>query len=110
MSALALIKIQQELECIGQNADGLLVPIPYPKPDTIPRLFIAQHQEGYATYFRYDLPAHLRQQLSVFPPETGFHDPKTVERILATDTPATKSSPAKAAPSRTPSPLPTTPM
>jgi hypothetical protein len=55
MDVNALIETQLRLECKGVNAEGLLVRIPGPNPDDIPRCLVVRHRDGYRLFFRHDL-------------------------------------------------------
>ncbi len=82
MDALELIRRHLELECIGFNPEGSLVPLPCPNPDTVPRLYVARHAGGYAVYFRHDLPREVRRELTALPPERLFDDERLVARLV----------------------------
>ncbi len=84
---LELIRIHLELECVGLNAAGRLIPIPCPNPETPHRLYIARHAAGYSTYYRHDLPDDIHARLAALGPERAFADFDAVKRILAARTP-----------------------
>lgn len=84
---LELIRIHLELECIGLNGAGQLVPLPCPNPETPHRLYIARHAAGYSTFYRHDLPDDIRARLDALGPERAFDDFDAVKRILAADAP-----------------------
>ena len=83
MDALELIRRHLELECIGFDAEGSLVRLPCPNPDTVPRLYVARHAGGYAVYLRHDLPRQVRRELAALPPQRLFEDEGLVARLLA---------------------------
>ena len=83
VDALELIRRHLELECIGFDAEGSLVRLPCPNPDTVPRLYVARHAGGYAVYPRHDLPRQVRRELAELPPERLFDDEELVARLLA---------------------------
>lgn len=83
MNTCELIRMQLSLECIGLDQDGLLVPIPGPDPDEIARVYVFYREDNYRLFFRYDLDASIRAQISELPPERVFHDLQTIKTILA---------------------------
>jgi hypothetical protein len=82
----ALIVAQLRLECKGVS-EGLLVRIPGPDPDDIPRCLVLRHGGGYRVLFRHDLARHIREQIAMLPPEVVFGDRPTIGAILAEDAP-----------------------
>ena len=83
MNAIALIRLQLELEGIGATSDGLLFRIPGPDPDDISRFYVTQHEDGYTVFIRQDVPRHIREQLAAIPPARAFSDHEAVRDILA---------------------------
>lgn len=65
MNAVDLIRLNIEIEhTIGSNED--LVPISGKES----ALFsISRYQDGYVTYFRYDIPAEIREQIAALGPD-----------------------------------------
>jgi GNAT superfamily N-acetyltransferase len=83
MNPVDLIRLSIEIEHII-DSNGDLVPIPGKES----ALFsISQYQEGYATYFRYDIPAETREQIAAFGPEEALNNHQTIRRVLACYTP-----------------------
>jgi hypothetical protein len=78
-----LLRVHLKLECIGLNSDGLVIRIPGPYPDVIPRFYVAGHKNGFTTYVREDQPEQIRTRLSSLLPEEAFRDHKKVGEILA---------------------------
>lgn len=89
MNAVDLIRLNVELE-YGIDSAGLLVPLPGSDPAEVPRFSIIQHEGSYVSYFRHDLPHHIRDQLAALAPEQAFNDHQTVKCILAEDAPCEK--------------------
>jgi hypothetical protein len=83
----ALIEIQLRLECKGVNAEGLLVRIPGPDPDDIPRCLVVRHRDGYQVLFRHDLSRDTRARIAMLPPQVIFSDRATIRQILVADAP-----------------------
>jgi len=83
MNAVDLIRLNIEIEhTIDSNED--LVPIPGKES----ALFsISRYQDGYVTYFRYDIPAEIREQIAALGPDAALNDHVTVRRVLACYTP-----------------------
>jgi hypothetical protein len=77
-----LLKAHLGLECIGVNPDGLLIRIPGPYPDTIPRFYVTRHKNGYMVYVRQDQPEQIRKQLSSLSPEEAFRDHEQIKEIF----------------------------
>jgi GNAT superfamily N-acetyltransferase len=92
VNAIALIRLQLELEGIGATSDGLLFRIPGPDPDDISRFYVTQHEDGYTVFTRQDVPRHIRKQLAAIPPARAFSDHEVVRDILAQDAPSTGMS------------------
>jgi GNAT acetyltransferase len=84
MDSLQLIKLHLELECIGFDPRGDLIRIPGPDPDDVPRVYIAQHRQGYVACYRHDLPSEIRHALQALPVRRCFTDYALVQHILAT--------------------------
>lgn len=82
-----LIATQLQLECIGLDADGLLVRIAGPDPDAIARFYLFLTADGQRRLFRADVPPAIRDRLRAIPTRTVFDDPATVKQILARHTP-----------------------
>ena len=78
-----LLNAHLELECIGLNSDGLLIRIPGPYPDVIPRFYVTRHKNGYMTYVRQDQPEQTRKLLSSLSPEEAFRDHEKIKEIFA---------------------------
>ncbi|MCW5848958.1 MAG: GNAT family N-acetyltransferase [Anaerolineae bacterium] len=78
-----LTQLQLELECIGVEAGNTLVRLPGPDADDIARCLVIRRADGYAVYFRHDLPSGLRATLAALPPALAFEDHATVQRLLA---------------------------
>jgi hypothetical protein len=87
MDANTLIETQLRLECKAVNAEGLLVRIPGPDPDDIPRCLVVRHLDNYRVLFRHDLSRHIRERVAMLPPEMVFGDHEAVKKILADDAP-----------------------
>lgn len=89
MNTGALITIHLHLECIEVDARGHLVPIPCPNPDTVPRLYVAQHADdgSLSRFVRHDVPDAVRRALLEIPPEEALHDHDRVRAVLAADGP-----------------------
>jgi hypothetical protein len=81
-SALDLIHLQLELECIGFNEKGFLTRIAGDNPDDIARIFIAKYAEYYALYFRDDINHDIVKQLRSFSSEQLYINTNTVKSIL----------------------------
>ncbi len=81
-----LIRLELALECIGLDADELLVRIPGANPDEIARYHVYQHTGGYSRFIRHDVPRAIRYQLVEIGPEPAFSDPAEVQRILSQHT------------------------
>ncbi len=75
--------MQLALECIGPDADGLLVRIPGPNPDEIARYYVFRHADGYSSFSRHDVPRAIRHQLIEVGPERAFSYPASIQRILS---------------------------
>jgi hypothetical protein len=82
ISALDLIHLQLELECIGFNEHGFLTRIAGDHPDDIARIFIAKYAEDYALYFRDDIDQAIVKRLRSFSSEQLYMDTNTVKSIL----------------------------
>lgn len=80
-----LTRLQLELECIGVEAGATLVRLPGPDADDIARCLVVCRPDGYAVYFRHDLPPGLRAALAALTPEVAFEDHAAVQRLLATN-------------------------
>lgn len=83
MDALALIQVQLALEGIAVVDGATLVPLDGAEADAIPRLLLVRHEQGYARYYRPDLPATLRSQLAALPAEQLWHDRTLTRRLLS---------------------------
>lgn len=79
MNALDLIKLNVEIEN-EINASGDLIPLPE-KESAL--LSVNRHQDGYVTYFRYDVPPEIRNEILALDPARALHDHQTVQRMLA---------------------------
>jgi hypothetical protein len=86
-SALELILIHMELECIGVNENGDLYQFQCADPDDLPRFYVAHHEHGYSRYFQQDLPDYIRDQLLALTPDVALRDTGIVRAILAQDAP-----------------------
>jgi len=86
-SFLTIHATHMALDGICFTSDGFLKPLPENVPNKIPRLYIAQHDNGFLQCFREDLPTHIRQRLSQFHPEQILNDPETIKTLLAEDAP-----------------------
>ena len=82
MTGADLLAIQLTLECIGVDEDGLLVRIPGPYPDGIPRFYAAEFMGGRAMYCSSEVPASLRRTLLALPFERARDDYGAVCRLL----------------------------
>jgi GNAT acetyltransferase len=87
IDANALIEMQLRLECKGLDAEGLLIRIPGPDPDDIPRCLVVRHLDTYRVLFRHDLSRHIRERVAMLPPEMVFGDHEAVKQVLADDAP-----------------------
>jgi RimJ/RimL family protein N-acetyltransferase len=85
MDAMALIKLHLELECVGIDADGCLVRIPGPNPDTLFRVYVARHHQGDSIFFQRGLATGLRKKLHQLPLNDFFERPEQVKAILLED-------------------------
>jgi hypothetical protein len=77
-----LLAIQLTLECIGMDKDGLLVRIPGPYPDGIPRFYVAEFSGGRAMYCSRDMPPTIRPALLALPFERARDDYRAVCSLL----------------------------
>jgi RimJ/RimL family protein N-acetyltransferase len=83
MDSLALIRQHMALECITVNDSGDLTRLsPCDGLDDIARLYVARHQDGYAIYFRDDMPETTRAQLLRLSPEALHTDYRRVCALL----------------------------
>ena len=85
MDTLELIHSQLALECIGFNAQGLLVRIPGPDPDELSRVYVYQVNGSYQLYFRADLSQPVLEKMRALGGQTAFNIPETVCAILGTE-------------------------
>ena len=67
MIGAELLAIQLALECIGVDEDGLLVRIPGPYPDGIPRFYAAECASERVKYCSRDVPPAIRRALLALP-------------------------------------------
>lgn len=86
-SALELILLHMELECIGVNENGDLYQFQCANPDDLLRFYVAHHEHGYSRFFQQDLPDYIRDQLLALTPDVGLKDTGVVRVILAQDAP-----------------------
>jgi len=86
-SFLTIHATHMALDGICFTSDSFLKPLPGSVPDKIPRLYLAQHDNGFLKCFREDLPAHIRQRLIKFQPEQILNDPETIKTLLVEDAP-----------------------
>jgi hypothetical protein len=82
-----LLQMQFSLQRIGFDDQGLLIRLPGPNPDGIPRFYCGLLASGAVTYFRQDVPPPLRQQLGTLPPKRARDDVPAVCAILAQQAP-----------------------
>lgn len=87
MKAAELLRIQLELECIGEDADGLLVRIPGAHPDGVPRFYAAEHAEDRLCRCSHEVPPEVRAELLALPFERARDDAQVVCRLLAQHAP-----------------------
>ena len=83
----ALIAAQLRLECKAVSTEGLLVRIPGPDPDDIPRCLVLRYHGRYRVLFRDDLALHIRKRIASLLPEVAFDDRLAIGAILAEDAP-----------------------
>src|SRR5262245_47822323 len=87
MDVNVLIEAQLRLECKAVSAEGLLMRIPGPDPDDIPRCLVLRHSGGYRVLFRGDLAHRVRERIASLPLDVVFSDRQTISTILAEDAP-----------------------
>jgi RimJ/RimL family protein N-acetyltransferase len=92
MKTLHYIQLQLELECIRINEVGLLERIPCSNPDDVGLLHVYHNGGEYFEYFRHDVGSIVQNQVRKLPIETHFHNPSTIETILAETFPNTTAS------------------
>lgn len=85
MDALALIEVQLALEGIAVVDGETLVQLAGAEADEIPRLLLVRHAQGYARYYRADLPRTIRSLLDACSAEQLWHDHAAARRLLAMD-------------------------
>jgi ribosomal protein S18 acetylase RimI-like enzyme len=82
-----LIQLQLELECKRIIEDNILVRLPCPHPDGIPRFLVLQYGQSYTAYFSQDVSLSMREQFATLSLEQAFSDHQRVQALLSTDTP-----------------------
>lgn len=82
-----LLSRHLELECIGLDRRGRMVPIPGPFPDEISRVYVARDSSGYHRLYRYDLPTAVCATIETLAPEEILADPNVVLPLLAAHAP-----------------------
>lgn len=78
MKAEELIGLQIRLE-YRVEGDQLT---PFPGSTEQARLIVDRHREGFASYFRRDMPLQMRQELERLAPELAFQDAEKVAGVL----------------------------
>ena len=81
-TASDLIRLSLEIEN-GLTPAGDLTGLP---GQTAALLWASQHQAGYVTVFREDIPATLRQQILALGPGASFDEPIRVQQLLGQHT------------------------
>jgi hypothetical protein len=87
MNAEKWVTMHLRLECVQVDDQHFLSRIDCPNPDTLHRLYVAKHAEGYTVYYRRDLPKAAYELLGALSPETLFTDYAAIKAILAQDRP-----------------------
>jgi RimJ/RimL family protein N-acetyltransferase len=83
----ALVRTQMALECIELDEHGLMVRIPGPDPDEIPRVVVYWHGGDCLLYFKAGLPPAIREAIHALGPEIARRDTGAVKALLARDRP-----------------------
>ncbi|HZR42651.1 MAG TPA: hypothetical protein VFB12_21195 [Ktedonobacteraceae bacterium] len=81
-----LLAIYFALDGRRLTSDGLLMPLSDEPHEKIPHVYLMQRDHQTVMYLRYDLSAHIAQQLRKLQPDQVWGDHETVQRILSQDT------------------------
>lgn len=82
MNIFRLIQIHLELSCVTFDHRGDLIHLSCPDLDSLPRLYVGHHPQGYVNLFHHGILPEVREQINALPNDLAFYEPERIAHIL----------------------------